>query len=108
MDADTQFAALVEHFTDRPDVQPPGPGGRFGSAALTVDGAIFAMLRHGHLVVKLPADRVADLITTDRGGPFDAGKGRPMREWLTASNPQDWLALAEEALTFARTRSRPR
>ena len=34
---------------------------------------------------------------------YDAGRGRLMREWLSASGPsKSWLALAEEALEFGR------
>jgi hypothetical protein len=52
--------------------------------------------------VKLPHDRVSTLISTGAGAPFDAGKGRPMKEWLTvtAEDRDSWLALAREALDF--------
>ena len=40
------------------------------------------------------------------GVHFDANKGTPMREWLSLDprSGQDWLALACEALDFARSR----
>ena len=77
----------------------------FGAnAGLRVRGKIFAMLVRGELVVKLPADRVAAIVAADQGTQFDAGKGRPMREW--ASVPPDpgadWDALADEACRFVR------
>lgn len=100
---EARFAALVDAFAARPGVTPPESGGRrFGASALRVDGAIFAMLRDGRLVVKLPAQRVAELIADGVGEPFDAGKGRPMREWVAIPGGGDarWRALAEEALTF--------
>jgi len=102
-DADSRFEALVQHFASRPGVRPPEPGRRrFGSAALTVDGSIFAMLQGGQLVVKLPRDRVAALIDEGSCVPFGAGKGRPMREWVAVADGDDalWRALAEEALAF--------
>lgn len=42
------------------------------------------------------------------GGPFDAGKGRPMKEWLTvtADDEATWLSLAREALNFVAARHR--
>jgi hypothetical protein len=100
---DARFAALVQHFAGRPGVTPPEPGRRrFGSAALTVDGSIFAMLQSGRLVVKLPRERVTALIGEGSGEPFGAGKGRPMREWVAIPEGDDasWRALAEEALAF--------
>ncbi|MGZ4547523.1 MAG: hypothetical protein ACXVXT_19205 [Blastococcus sp.] len=102
---DRRFDALVEAFAGRPGVGLPGEGGRrgFGSDALTVHGSIFAMVSRGHLVVKLPASRVAELIGAGAGRPFDAGRGRAMKEWLTvtAEEEQAWRGLAEEACAFA-------
>ncbi len=79
------FAVLCDELADRPGVARPDPGRRgFGSSALTVHGSIFAMLvPGGGLVVKLPRGRVEELVATGVGEPFRAGKGRPMKEWLT-------------------------
>lgn len=102
MEPEERFAALVDELAGEPGVQPPqsGKGRLFGAAALKVNGSIFAMLTHGSLVVKLPAARVAELIAADSGTPFDAGKGRPMRNWLTVADDEDWSALAREALAY--------
>ncbi|HJP65729.1 MAG TPA: MmcQ/YjbR family DNA-binding protein [Actinomycetota bacterium] len=73
----------------------PNPG-------LRVGGKIFAMLARGALVVKLPAERVQELTASGIGRPFDAGKGRPMKEW--ASIPPEagrrWKGLVAEARAF--------
>ena len=109
MTAEERFAILVETFAGRPGVElPHEPGARaFGSDALKVNRSIFAMLSGGRLVVKLPAARVAALIEDGTGAPFDAGKGRPMKEWLTVTADEEatWLALAGEALDFVASRS---
>jgi hypothetical protein len=99
-----RFQRLVEAFAQRPGVTVPGgaDGRGFGSDALRVGGAIFAMLSRGCLVVKVPRDRVVELIAAGRGRPFDAGKGRPMKEWIALEGADDltWLSLAEEAFSF--------
>lgn len=102
--AEQRFAGIVAALGREPGVMPPDEsrGRRFGSSALKVNGSIFAMLTRGHLVVKLPRDRVAALIEAGVGRPFDAGKGTPMKEWLTVVRADDetWLELAREALDF--------
>ncbi len=102
------FAELVQQFAGRPGVGVPDPTGRrtFGSSALKINGSIFAMLSEGRLVVKLPAERVAELIRDGTGEPFDGGKTRPMKEWLAVSglDPEVWSALSHEASEFVSSR----
>ena len=84
-------------------------GGRqgFGSGALQVDGRIFAMVSGGRLVLKLPRPRVDELLGSGLGVAFDAGKGRPMREWVALADRADvpWAELALEARTFVAGRA---
>lgn len=109
MDAEDRFAALVELLSSRPEVTlPGGPGSRgFGRNALKVGGAIFVMPWHGGLAFKLPRPRVEALLAEGAGVPFDAGKGRPMREWVGIPDGAsvDDAALAEEAMAFVRDRA---
>lgn len=102
--AEERFKELVEEFAASPGVSVPGEPGRrgFGSSALKVNGSIFAVISHGRLVLKLPAARVGSLIAAGAGTQFDAGKGRPMKEWVTVTGEdrETWLALAREALDF--------
>ena len=95
-----RYAALAEALADLSD--PPATGTGFGSSTLKTGGRIFAMLSHDLLIVKLPARRVAELIASGAGGPFDANKGRPMKEWLTVHSTtlEEWLAVAREARAF--------
>jgi TfoX/Sxy family transcriptional regulator of competence genes len=80
-------------------------GTGFGTnEGLRVSGKIFAMLVRGELVVKLPRDRVDELVDAGAARRFDAGKGRPMKEWASvpASASRRWRGLVEEARTFVR------
>jgi TfoX/Sxy family transcriptional regulator of competence genes len=97
-----RFAGLVAELT-RLDGVTFGAGRRaFGSGTLQVDGRIFAMVSDDRLVLKLPRDRVAELVASGEGSPFDAGKGRPLAEWLTLGDADDarWRLLAREAASF--------
>ncbi|MBE1500679.1 hypothetical protein H4696_007779 [Amycolatopsis lexingtonensis] len=102
MSPEGRFEALVDEFTGRPGITPPGATGGFGRSALRADGRIFAMFVRGQLVLKLPKARVDELVEGGHGVRFDANKGTPMKEWLAldAASPQPWSALAEEALEF--------
>ena len=79
-----------------------GEGRGFGNGTLQAGGRIFAMRNAAGLALKLPAARVAALLAAGDGLPFDAGKGRPMKEWVVIpwQSDAEWLALAEEALVF--------
>ena len=100
------FADLVDALGRRPGVAvpdvPDGSAPRFGLSALRVHDRIFAMVSRGRLVLKLPRHRVAELIGSGDGDTFDAGKGRPMKEWISLDPARQgsWLDLAAEALEF--------
>jgi hypothetical protein len=98
------FTDLCEEYAATPGVSVPDGAGRgFGSQALKIDGAIFAMISGGRLVVKLPARRVAELIESGSGQPFDAGKGKPMKEWVgLVGDEAVCRALVAEALAYGR------
>ncbi len=84
-----------------------GEGTGFGSnPGLRVGTKIFAILGRGdELVVKLPKERVDELVDTGVGARFDPRRdGRLMREWATipARHARRWAGLAEEALAFVK------
>jgi TfoX/Sxy family transcriptional regulator of competence genes len=95
------FARLSEELTaGQPDVEPAR---MFGSASLKTHGKTFATLVRGRLVVKLPRDRVQELLAAGAGDRFDPGHGRLMREWVSlaeATDPTTCRMLMAEALRF--------
>ena len=95
------FDRLAAAFADRAGVTIGGGRG-FGSGTLQAGGRIFAMRNAAGLALKLPGVRVAALLAAGDGLPFDAGKGRPMKEWVVIpwQSDAEWLALADEALAF--------
>ena len=102
-DAEQSFAVLADDLLADPDVTE---GTGFGSnPGLRVHRKIFAMLVRGQLVVKLPAARCAQLRDDGEAAAFDAGKGRPMREWIAVSDDAmaRWPELAAEALGYVRS-----
>jgi len=102
------FEELCDEYAGTPGVSvPDGTGRAFGSQALKINGAIFAMISGGRIVVKLPARRVAELIESGSGQPFDAGKGKPMKEWVGLRGDETACRdLVAEALAFGRSRRR--
>jgi len=101
-DAQARFDRLANEMTKLHGVALGASGRGFGSGALQTNGRIFAMLTGGHLVVKLPRDRIASLVRSGEGLPFDAGKGRPMKEWVAIDGGDDkaWAEHATEARNF--------
>ena len=96
------FAKVVKAFAKDPHITPPGDGKGFGSSALKINGKIFAMMSsRDKFVVKLPKERVAELVKAGNGRQFSPGPGRVMKEWLevkAAKSP--WSTLAKEARDF--------
>jgi hypothetical protein len=77
-----------------------------GFPCLRVSGRFFASFdrQTGALVVKLPSNRVQELVVSGEAEPF-APAGRTFREWA-AIDPvrvEDWPSLLDEALAFVGT-----
>ncbi len=95
--AERAFERLAARFSGRRGISQ---GTGFGTnPGLRVKSKIFAMIVSGELVVKLPRDRVDQLVEAGEAARFDAGKGRPMKEWASVSSKhrRRWQQLADEA-----------
>ena len=74
-----------------------------GYPCLRMNGLFFACVERttGNLVVKLPADRVTDLVSSGIGISF-APNGRVFREWVALPIPEEdeWTSFLDEARAF--------
>jgi hypothetical protein len=105
-EAEERFERLANRFISEPTVSE---GTGFGSSpGLRVRGKIFAMLAGDALVMKLPKDRVDQLVASGIGARFDPGHGRVMKEWVTVpvGHAGDWEQLATDAYAFVAGQSR--
>jgi hypothetical protein len=101
IEVDPRFAPVVAAFArDRRVSQKR----MFSSPnVLNVSGKIFAMLVKDKIVVKLPRQRVDELVGARKGGYFDPGHGRLMKEWVAVGAGRvNWVDLATEAYRFVK------
>jgi hypothetical protein len=90
------------------DVASEVGGKRFGSAGeLKINNKIFATLSKGKLVIKLPQQRVDELIASGKGQRFNPGHGRLMKEWLTLepTSEKEWFLLEKQAMDFVASKN---
>ncbi len=96
--AEQLFSEVKDHFSSDRSV---ALGKMFGTEGLKSDGKVFAMHVKGDLVVKLPVQRVDELMVLGVGTRFDPGHGRLMKEWIQIPpGKADWTGLAVEARSF--------
>lgn len=81
-----------------------------GFPCLRIDGQFFGSFDRntGDLVVKLPEDRVDQLVDAGKAHSF-APAGKRFREWaaVSPSRRRSWPALLEEALAFVAAQPPP-
>jgi hypothetical protein len=102
---------IAEDFTHDRDVEL---GTMFRSPGLRVGGKIFAFLGHGgELIVKVPSDRVRELVAAGQAEQVVMGK-RTMREWIELPALEDrtatlalWREVAREAHQYVDSLRRP-
>ena len=99
MDAEGLYDAIAQKFNQDPEITIAR---MFGGSALKAQNKVFACFYKGRLVLKLPANRVNELVATGNAEHFDSGTGRPAKEWVAidAVRGDEWPALAGEARTF--------
>ena len=98
MTSEEKWEELKKHFLAMDEVQKQGE-------SLKIRRKMFAMFSIGNFVVKLPKDRVEELLKSKDGLPYDPGIGTFMKEWVII--PEEfstkWKEYALEAKSFALT-----
>ena len=94
------FWEIAESYLKRTAVDE---GQLMGFPCLRVNDEFFCTCDHrsGDLIVKLPKERVIELVKEGVGEPF-APAGRVFKEWMAVSDRDTrlWITLMDEALEF--------
>jgi hypothetical protein len=75
-------------------------GSMFGSQGLRTGKKFFAVRWHDQLVLKLPPERLRELVDGGTATPFEPMEGRAMNGWVVVSPDADWPPLVEEARAY--------
>ena len=106
MEIDVRFARVVRAFDG---IRGVTAGKLFASYGLKVNGKIFAMFGRDRLVVKLPKERVDEMVSAEKAERFNPGHGRVMKEWAACQGEEaHWVELAREAYRFVKENVRRR
>ncbi|MHA2073399.1 MAG: hypothetical protein ACW97X_02135 [Candidatus Hodarchaeales archaeon] len=92
------FSEVKKHFLEMKNVKKQGQ-------SLKYKKKMFVMLSKGNYVVKLPNERVEELLTSGEGLPYDPGTGKTMKEWIIIpiESQEKWIDYAQEAKEFVTT-----
>ena len=93
---DETWADLTDRFVDGVVT----PGHMFGCAGLRTGRRFFAIRWHEQLVVKLPPVRLAQVVQSGDGRPFEPMEGRRMNGWVVLGGPADRTDVVEEARAY--------
>jgi hypothetical protein len=92
------FVNVMQHFLTMENVKKQGNSLKFKTK-------MFAMLNKEQFVVKLPENRVNELLSSGEGLPYDAGAGKQLKEWviIPTVSLKKWIEFALEAKDFVST-----
>src|SRR3954471_15172535 len=98
----TDWAGLVA----RMEGGPVSVGSMFGSRGLRTGKKFFAIWWHDRLVLKLPPERLRDLVSAGQGAPFEPMDGRPRNVWVLLAESVQASPLVDEARAFVESQTR--
>jgi hypothetical protein len=70
-----------------------------GAQGIKYEKKLFAMFTKGDLLIRLPPNRVIEVIASGDGLPYDPGTGKPMKNMvlIPVSKKDLWIKFCEEA-----------
>jgi TfoX/Sxy family transcriptional regulator of competence genes len=98
---------LWQDLVQRTEGGPVTRGMMFGAQGLRTGRKFFAIWWHEHLVVKLPADRLQELVASGQGELFEPMAGRPMNGWALLRESAEWDPLVTDARTYVESQQAP-
>ena len=74
-----------------------------GAQGIKLGKKMIVMFYKGELLLKLPPERVEELIESGHGKPYDPGTGSAIKDRVVipAAQRESWIPLSEEALDSA-------
>ena len=99
MNREEIYADIKEYFANNSQVEVSSGKGAQG---IKYKGKMFIMFYNGDLVIKLPPDRIKELIEAGDGMPFDPGTGKPMKDrmLIPINKKHLWIPLSEESKDY--------
>ena len=96
MTSEEIWLKLKEHFLGLEEVQKRGE-------SLKIRKKMFVFFGKGKIVLKLPKERVTELLNSKEGLPYDPGTGNIMKEWVIIPEEfsNKWQDLTLEAKEYA-------
>jgi TfoX/Sxy family transcriptional regulator of competence genes len=85
---------------------PVSRGSMFGSQGLRTGTKFFAIWWHDSLVLKLPPDRLRDLVSAGQAAPFEPMEGRTMNGWAVIADSASRHGLVDEARAFVESQQK--
>lgn len=92
-------AVLADLLDNEPDVRP---GKMFGQPAWYTGSKLFVCVMGDGVGLKLPAERIAELVDDDVYRQFKGPRGSVMREWVMVVRPAEDYAADVELLRESR------
>jgi hypothetical protein len=99
---ESRWQELVETVEGGPVTQ----GTMFGSKGLRTGTKFFAIWWHEQLVLKLPADRLQELIASGAGELFEPMPGRRMNGWVLLHGTEGWDPVVTAARTWVESQQK--